>query len=227
VAVHWPHQRVPRQLKSLLALVKQAAKVVVRDWRKSSCYKMISYVQTESSMLHSPFERALIGFDLRKAESVAQLFLTSYDEDVRFEDLMETSGRFLSAINLFQTDPTDIPSIKLPPNARVVAFDLPIEYLIHQARGNVSTCPRINMEVLRDGWKFIGFDIVDPMTQSSAFSLVAISPRDLTNGIFNGLSRNGYGVVDDQDAALKAASFFDSLIPEHAPFVPCGIWLKK
>lgn len=182
----------------------------------------------QSSMLHSPFERALIGFDLRKAESVAQLFLTSYDEDVRFEDLMETSGRFLSAINLFQTDPTDIPSIKLPPNARIVAFDLPVEYLIHQARGNVSNCPKIDMGVLLDDWKFIGFDIVDPMTQSSALSPVEMSSSDLTNEISqNGFSRNGYGVVGDQDAALRAAVFFDSLIPEHAPFVPCGIWLKK
>lgn len=181
-----------------------------------------------SSMLQCPFERALVGFDLRKAESVAQLFLTSYDEGVRFEDLMETSERFLSAINLFQTDPTDIPAIKLPSNARILAFDLPVEYLIHQARGNVSSCPRIDMEVLHDDWKFIGFDVVDPLTQSSAFSQLAMSPCDSRSVIFpTGFSRNSYGVVDDEDAALKVAVLFDALIPEHAPFVPCGIWLKK
>ncbi len=182
----------------------------------------------QSSMLHSPFERALIGFDLRKAGSVAQLYLTSYDEDVRFEGLMETSERFLSAVNLFRTDPTDIPSIKLPPNARIVAFDLPVEYLRHRERGTVSTCPKIDMEVLGDDWTFIGFDIVDPITQSSAFSQVAMSHGDRPNGISAiGFSRNNYGVIDDQDAALKAAMYFDSLIREHAPFVPCGVWLKK
>lgn len=181
----------------------------------------------KSSSLLNQFERAVIGFDLRKAESVTQLFLTSYNDKVRFEDFMETNERLLSPINIFLTDPTGIPEVNLPSNAEVIAFDLPLDYLLYQSHGNVSIAPKISFNVLSRDWNFMGFDIVDPFTQLSALSGEMVLPSDVSllssDSLFN---RNGNGLIDDPDAALKAAVIFDALIPEHAPFVPCGIWLK-
>jgi len=37
---------------------------------------------------------------------------------------------------------------------------------------------------------------------------------------------NRYGLIDDFKKATSICGVFDDIIPEHYPFMPCGIWLK-
>ena len=171
-------------------------------------------------------ERTVIGFDIRKSSSLKNLFMTSYDNDVRYENIYENSREYRSGINLFFVDPSSISSLEFPLGARIIAFDLPTDLVVRLLRGNVSRpqpLPEIDM---REGWDFVGFDVVDPMTQTSAiygFSL-RFSKENLIED--NHLILNSYGLIEDIRSAEKMAQLFDDLIPEHAPFSACGVWLK-
>ncbi len=170
-------------------------------------------------------ERTVIGFDIRKSSSLKNLFMTSYDNDVRYENIYENSREYRSGINLFFVDPSSISSLEFPLGARIIAFDLPTDLVVRLLRGNVSRpqpLPEIDM---REGWDFVGFDVVDPMTQTSAiygFSL-RFSKENLIED--NHLILNSYGLIEDIRSAEKMAQLFDDLIPEHAPHSPlvvCG-----
>ena len=173
-------------------------------------------------------KRTIVGFDLRRESSLDRLYLTSYDDAVRYEDINEKYQDQLSGINLFFTDPTDIYSLILPCDARVVAFDLPVQRVVELIKGNVSNpepIPALNVDI---GWDFIGFDVVDALTQTSAFHGFDITTAHLDEvTVKNSILFNSHGLINDEDAVVAAAEFFNNLIPEHVPFSPCGIWLKQ
>jgi hypothetical protein len=184
-------------------------------------------IRWQSSILRAPFERVVVGFDFRKEGSLAALFMSSYDESVRYEYIYETHADMLSPMGLFSENLVQVLLQDMPPDARVIAFDLPAGYVSHLLIGNVSNPLVESVETLRQGWRFMGFDTVDPMTQSSAFHAFDVSPKGCIDEIDpNYAIRNRVGLFDDADAALRSAAFFDEMFPEHAPFVPCGIWLK-
>jgi len=167
------------------------------------------------------FSRAIVGFDFRRKESLPRVFLTSYNEKIRYEDLMEKHEAELSPINMFAVDPSTIKSINLPPDGCIVAFDMPTDYLNNISEGNVSNPPSFPISQLDASWRFLGYDIVDPRTQSSAlndFNILEF-PESLS-------ALNEFGLINSPDIALKGAAYFDIKIPEHKPFVPCGVWLK-
>jgi hypothetical protein len=173
------------------------------------------------------FERTIVGFDLRKNSSLNSLFMTSYDQSVRYEEINEQFQDQQSGLNLFYIDPADIPSLEVPGDARIIAFDLPTEVVTYLSNGNVSNpqpLPRVNMG---KGWKFMGFDVVDARTQTSAFHGfdLAISLSDVMKKY--SFRFNSHGLIDDEEVAVKVAKYFDELISEHAPFMPCGVWLKQ
>jgi hypothetical protein len=173
-------------------------------------------------------KRKIIGFDLRRESSLDRLYLTSYDDAVRYENINEKYQDHLSGINLFFTDPTDIYSLILPGDARVVAFDLPVQRVVELINGNVSNpepIPTLNVDI---GWDFVGFDVVDALTQTSAFHGFDITTAHLHEVMEkNSIRFNSHGLIDDEDAVVAATDFFDNLIPEHAPFSSCGVWLKQ
>ena len=173
-------------------------------------------------------KRKIVGYDLRRESSLDRLYLTSSDDLVWYEDINEKYQDQLSGINLFFTDPTDIYSLILPADARVAAFDLPVQRVVELINGTVSNpepLPALNVDL---GWDFMGFDIVDALTQTSAFH-----GFDITTGHFHNAKEkdsirfNSLGLIDDEDALSAAAELFNNLMPEHAPFSPCGIWLKQ
>lgn len=172
------------------------------------------------------FERTIVGFDLRKNSALNNLFMTSYDDLVRYEEIYEKFQAQQSGLNLFYIDPSAIPSLTIPVDARIIAFDLPTEFVTYLSNRNVSNpqpLPTVNID---KGWKFMGFDVVDPMTQTSAFHGfdLTISLKEVTEKY--SLRFNSHGLIDDREAAVKVAKFFDGLISEHAPFLFCGVWLK-
>lgn len=174
------------------------------------------------------FERTIVGFDLRKNSSLNNLFMTSYDETVRYEEINEKYRNQQSGLNLFNIDPSHIPLFTVPVDARIVAFDLPVEFVNFLSSGNVSNPLPLPFIDINHGWKFMGFDVVDANTQTSAFhgfdkaTTYVIEAMKKCSFIFN-----DHGLIDDTEAAARASIFFDSLIPEHTPFLPCGVWLRN
>jgi hypothetical protein len=172
------------------------------------------------------FERTVVGFDLRKSSALNNLFMTSYDDSVRYEEINEKFQAQQSGINLFYIDPSAIPSLTIPVDARIIAFDLPAEFVTYLSSRNVSNPQPLPIINIDNGWEFMGFDVVDAMTQTSVFHgfNLSISLEEVMEKY--SLRFNNHGLIDDMEVALRVAKFFDGLIPEHTPFVPCGVWLK-
>jgi len=115
----------------------------------------------------------------------------------------------------------------MPLDARVVAFDLPTEFVTQLSNGSVSNPQPLPQSGINHGWQFIGFDVVDARTQTSAFHGLELNEPALNDvKEKHSYQFNSHGLIDEWDDALKASKTFDKLIPEHAPFSPCGIWLK-
>lgn len=180
----------------------------------------------DASNLKDGFERTLIGFDIRRPSLSNSLYLTAYDESVRYEEIYEENQNHLSGMNLFWQDPSTIPSVTIPPEARLLAFDLPKEYVACLLWGNVSLPTPSPAGKLNDEWELVGFDVVDAKAQTSGFHGFGVAASKLDDvSVVAGYGLNVYGLVDSTDSAVKAAIQFDSMFPEHAPFSPCGIWL--
>lgn len=170
--------------------------------------------------------RTLVGFDIRKSSSLNNLFMTSYDNEVRYEDIYEKFQDYQSGLNLFFDDPLSIPSLRVPQGALIIAFDLPTELVVRLSNGNVS-CPQpLPKTNIQNGWSFAGFDVVDPITQTSAFHGfdLSISIEKLLKEYSTTLNR--HKLLCDKGSAQEMVDVFDELIPEHAPFSHCGIWLR-
>jgi len=170
-------------------------------------------------------KRIVVGFDIRKSSSLANVYMTSYDENTRYEDIYEELRTYQNGLNLFYVDPSDLIPPEVAADARIVAFDLPEDVVQSLLSGNVSTPKPLPKADLKNGWGFIGFDVVDPITQTSAFHGFTPSiPVVLIDCI---VSFNDYGLLEDFETALKVANYYSDHISEHAPFSPCGVWLKQ
>ncbi|MES2740073.1 MAG: hypothetical protein V4754_03875 [Pseudomonadota bacterium] len=181
-----------------------------------------------NSLKGSLFERVIVGFDVRKNTSLNNLSMTSWNESIRYESLYENCEAKLSGMNLFSTDPIYLSSISFPKNSAIIAFDLPSPYVNFLSSGSVSIPDSLSLQDLSERWELVGFDIVDAITQTSALHGFerSASESDQVNKKLN-FSLNKHGLVPDIDVAVKGAIFFELLIAEHAPFSPCGVWLKN
>ena len=153
--------------------------------------------------------------------------MTSFDNKARYEEINESFNSFQSGMNLYSFDLREMLGFTMPVDAVVVAFDLPEDVVDRLLRGNVSNpgpLPQVNIAA---GWQFLGFDIVDPVTQTSAlygFDMATGFIGDLLRK--QGADRNQHGLIDLASTASSLAKYFDQMFPEHAPFSPCGIWLQ-
>lgn len=173
------------------------------------------------------FDRTVVGYDLRRPESLAAVHMTSYDEKARYETIYDICESQLSGLNLFTVDPTQIHSFRLPEGARVIAFDLPTPYVEATARGNVSVPPMLPWFEEPDNWTFLGFDVVDPRTQMSAVNSYLAECGFCHNAVENSIRVNEFGLIDSIEVAESASSKFEKKYFEHAPWIPCGVWLHK
>jgi len=173
-------------------------------------------------------ERTIVGFDLRKSPLLNNLFICSHDDSVRYEELIEKFQDKQSGINLFYIDPSDISSLTVPVDARIIAFDLPTQFVTYLSNGQVSNPQPLPNIRIDNGWRFMGFDVGDVITQISAFYGIDLTDSDLKAMTEKcALCFNAHGLIDDWETASRIAIFLDRLIPEHAPFMPCGVWLKN
>ena len=167
-----------------------------------------------SELIQPGYERCLVGFDvreLRKAIAPASLSTSAWNQAKAAQQVEDTD--FANGLNLFIAIN---PLRHLRGDLQVVAFDLPSSQAIAIASTfGLRPLPLSTVEA----WSFLGFDVVDPRTQLSAiYDLAAMTSSEVL--------LNESGLIDDETAAIKAALSADTQVPEHAPFCPCGVWLK-
>ncbi len=198
----------------------------------------------QSSMLSIRYIRKIVGFDIRVSPSEHELnrndvpYLGNwYDEmavrltidpliwpsTINYNDPAIHSSGF----NLLIAHPSAPP--KLFGGAPiVVAFDLPSALIteLSSTFGLVEQAIEVVSQDVR--FHFCGFDIVDIRTTSSFFYSFNWETAEITEILNkNNLRLNSWGIIDDEADAIKAACAFDKIIPEHAPFAPCGVWLSS
>jgi hypothetical protein len=177
----------------------------------------------KSSKLEGEFSRRIIGFDIRR--NAENLFMTSYDENARHEDINNQYFDKMSAMNIFNCNPNNFPGIIIPDEARILAFDMPSEFVEILCAGKLSNpgvLPQIDISI---GWNFLGFDVVDPFTQTSAIH--GFDGFWLKFNCDKNYKINKNGLISNDEDSVKICTDFDILIKEHAPFVPCGIWINQ
>lgn len=170
--------------------------------------------------------RTIVGYDLRR-KPINRIFMSTYDEERRYEELQEKYEKYFYAMNLFFEDPSLIETITLPEDCAIVAFDLPDFFLEDFSYGKVSIANTAQISSFSLDWDFIGFDVVDPYTQTSVFDSYAfgISCEEWV-GYRDSFRNTTYGLISDIEQALILSIRADDVIYEHAPFIPSGVWLK-
>lgn len=197
-----------------------------------------------TSQLSCEYQRSIIGYDLRyKAvdydyfssnhfsclDIKTKKFPATIDNQVwpEIDDKYEIDSQ-CNGFNLYDNLDDEIQRKAQHEDVILVAFDIPTEL----ADGLYSTFGLlpIPLETVpkEHELSFLGYDIVDIRTQNSAIYSFNWTEDEIKT-IFQKLSisLNTCGLVHSVVDALRISSDFDKMIPEHSPFVPCGIWIKK
>lgn len=170
-------------------------------------------------------ERTIIGYDIRKPEAISAIKITSYNEDARYESIYDCNGIELSGINLFIVDPSKIPTLEIPENGRIIAFDLPTSFVISAQKSNVSVPLMLPWFEEMTEWKFLGFDLMDVRTQLSALELYVLDEG--AQILDMPIEVNEYGLIENVRDAERFSHLLNNKYSEHAPFIPAGVWLKN
>lgn len=167
-----------------------------------------------STVLQPDYGRCLVGFDVRelRKEAVPASLSAAVWQQAKAAGEVEAAD-FANGFNLFIVID---PLLGLSGEHQVVAFDLPTSLVgVIAATFGLRPLPLPSV----DAWSFLGFDVVDPRTQSSAI-------YDLPSAKPNAVLLNASGLIDDEFSAIQTALAADARVPEHAPFCPCGVWLR-
>jgi|GEM_PF-6854863 len=197
-----------------------------------------------TDFLTEGYEKSIIGFDVRVKPSIDQqdrseipYLGTWYDKPsirltidplvwpslVNYDEPGEHNG-----FDLLDNIPVKPEGCQPEREKVLVAFDLPTEFAKKLAP--TFGLKLIPMETISFGesFEFCGFDVVDPSTTSSIFYSFNWDEYEIVQILKKGsLKLNSWGIIDNEKDAIEASKAFDKKIPEHAPFAPCGIWIKK
>ena len=192
-----------------------------------------------AASLKARYRRALVGFDLRvpsipvlqplKIRNPSGLEITSKTMTLDPELWGLADGATYDAdrngVNLIDQPSEDLFDGKAPLGAVLVAFDIPHSLFAELARTFGFR------DLHQDGlphkpWKFLGFDVADIRTQSSAlysFDLTEAEQGELRKSVPFPL--NEHGLLNRDSDAIAMCVKSDVVIPGHAPFAPCGVWM--
>ncbi|MGE0108912.1 MAG: hypothetical protein AB7S81_04000 [Bdellovibrionales bacterium] len=131
----------------------------------------------------------------------------------------------LDGINLYQTPPQNL----LKESCCLVALDVPRAYITdYEKISSKNVHKLLDESVLKEEYKFYGFDVVDSCLAYSylyGFEWDKESFRRKMDAC--SVKTNCYDLIDSQEKALSLAIQATNEIPEHAPFLPCGVWIEK
>lgn len=173
--------------------------------------------------LRPGYVRSIAGFDLRLWPA-AEKNMATIDAEVwpRVSSIGSTSDQ--NGLNLFDRAIEG----RVPAQAIQAAFDFPQELIRALASTFGVVAAPIEYMKSAAGWEFLGFDIVDARTQSSAFYSFDWSPSELSDLLRQlSLTLNVAGLIEDEAVAIRASAEFDTVVKEHAPFAPCGVWVQR
>lgn len=177
-------------------------------------------------MIKDSFDRSIIGYDIRKRpfplkgeDVVITIDMERWKDFDKKYSCMELNG-----LNLLYSD-----SQFLDDDFCLVAFDIPSE-IARKLSVTFGLKPfSFNKHIDSKEWIFIGFDIVDIYTQVSILYSFDGTISNKLNKILRSkhIILNKYGILQDQLESIELSQVANELVPQHAPFIPCGIWLKK
>lgn len=194
-----------------------------------------------AAQLKNTFERSVAGFDVRArvhslesdppglfgAKSIridgCEWRPATIDSEVWERVVSQDQQDECNGLNLFPSLDLAQAVATAGADSCVVAFDFPAELLnaISKTFG-LSSSPSTGPV----DWEFLGFDVVDVRTQSSAFYSFGWDRREWIEFASTGLDLNRFGLVKEAKSAVDLAIEFDRRVSAHAPFAPCGIWRK-
>ena len=180
---------------------------------------------TSASMIHAIGEsnRSLLGFDLRETRS-GRWPPATLDNNVWPTVLTESQYQECNGINLLNSIENALTG-RSDSDAAIVAFDAPQARLEEIASTFGIT---VTDHAPPGDFHLLGYDIVDLRTQSSAFYSFDWSLREwMEFSMAQGLRLTKDGLLRDLHEAAEISSYFDRVIPEHAPFSSCGVYVLK
>lgn len=186
-------------------------------------------------LLKPGYERAIIGWDQRMAPPFMSVtrseipFLGDwFDFKIPTLSIEKTVWPSIIEKNIKKFnngfDFLDSFEIKNVPNfdrldAWIIQFELPLQYVENFEQFFTDKNNNNNK------FTFLGYDVVDnDIAYSSFYSFDWTKKQMKTVLEILKIRLNKYGLVSDEKSAIDAAIFFSNDIPEHSPFVPCGIW---
>lgn len=172
--------------------------------------------------------RCIVGFDFREWNQNEQPPVTSLDPQV-WKRIKPSKPPFdENGLNLYEISTNDLVSIQTEGNERLVAFDLPVLVVEEISSTFGVNCLPIETVADTSRWSFLGFDVVDARTQCSAFYSFDWTEMELADFFRRFACRQTpHGLVADLGDAVAASDAFDDIVPEHAPFAPCGVWVAQ
>ncbi len=190
------------------------------------------------------FAKSIIGFDLRALPLICKhapggslmsfppgatgknRFPATIDNQI-WPQRIEISSVQFNGFNLFDQPTDELRDIAKRMEAVLVAFDLPKALAdILSSTFGLAPLPT-NVMTADKSWKFLGYDIVDIRTQSSAIYSFEWSNTELREILQQlSLQLNPCGLIENELSAVMHSISFDDIVPEHFPFSPCGVWIQ-
>ena len=193
--------------------------------------------------LNTGYERCVIGFDWRISDrkyetmDAPHSWLFHIKNRTKLPATMdnliwtrpswaEEEDHLLNGLNLFDYS-TFQRLIDQPTSGFIMtAFDLPCG-LVDKIKSTFQPDNTPIEDVRKNNWSFLGYDVVDTYTQSSGLYSFNWREQEFSNIMSHAPSGlNKQGLIDDVLAAIKVSIYLDSFIEGHAPFAPCGVWVK-
>ena len=120
----------------------------------------------------------------------------------------------------------------------IVAFDLPARFIEwHESSWYTRVVGNMwgrylphEVLSLNEGWKFLGYDIVDDSTSNNSAMYTCSMDKQDYEYVFTrqSLRLNSHGILQTESDAIAAAAAFDDIMQMPcSKFSPCGVWIYE
>ncbi|MBF0552114.1 MAG: hypothetical protein HQK60_16460 [Deltaproteobacteria bacterium] len=184
-----------------------------------------------ANQIRKGYARCITGFDLRVAlmtdlHGEGRKFPATVDEliwpEINIKEELKSDHNGFGVFDLIDDEVRDAAHAEA---TMLVAFDLPEDYVgVFSSTFGLRPIP-VESVSSDKSWKFLGFDVADMRTRSSGLYSFTLTESDRKRKeLLRELQLNSFGLLQDEEEAIKVSRAFDEIVPSHAPFAPCGVW---
>ncbi|GAB7082137.1 hypothetical protein [Megalodesulfovibrio paquesii] len=194
----------------------------------------------------SSSDRVLIGLDARRREvdpedvkefagfSVLHAFLTRRQTYPAIPDHgtwpkckgLEQYEQWTNGLWFYDTDYLFAVAVALKEKGALIAVDIPTADAARYRKHHGVQPLALKHVADNPCWQFLGYDVADNWISHSAFWGFWWEEGELEATLTrHGVALNEFGLVDDAGKAAALAAYYSGEVKEHAPFVPCGVWV--